>query len=98
MSEAEKGGRLAQRAAMLCQEGRFYRYLDARLRWETGMSIEALPDGTASQQDAIEFLRARCGVASRAELDHRQEAGAMFRRIVTDYQRWVRRQERGRRG
>ena len=93
MTTETKGGRLAAQAGMLCQEPAFLLYLDARLRWETGMTPEALPDGTASTLDAAEFIRARCSVRTRADLDHDQEAAAMFGRIVNDYRRW-----RGRRG
>ena len=84
----QKGGRLAAQAGMLCGERDFLRYLDARLRWETGMTPEALPDGTASELDAAEFIRSRCSVRSRADLDHDQEAASMFRRIQNDYRRW----------
>ena len=88
MTTDTKGGRLAAQAGMLCGERDFLRYLDARLRWETGMTTEALPDGIASELDAAEFIRSRCSVRSRADLDHDQEAAAMFRRIQNDYRRW----------
>lgn len=94
MTDYPKGGQQARRAAMLCQNPRFRLYLDARLRWETGMTLQALPDGTASDLDAAEFIRARCGVRSRAELDHVAEARNMLDRIVSDYQRWERAQRR----
>lgn len=93
MTTETKGGRLAAQAGMLCQQPDFRLYLDARIRWETGMTTEALPDGTASELDAAEFIRSRCSVRSRADLDHDQEAASMFRRIQNDYDRW--RERRG---
>ncbi|APC45971.1 hypothetical protein QHH_59 [Halomonas phage QHHSV-1] len=91
MDDQAKGGTLARQAAMLCQDPAFGLYLDARLRWETSMSPTQIPDGTASDLDAAEFIRQRCGVSSRAELDHNEWAAAMYKRIVNDYSRWKRR-------
>jgi len=88
---AEKGAGIARQAAMLCQDAQFHRYLDARLRWETGMDPQALPDGTATNLDAVEFIRSRCGISSRAQLDHDQEAARMFGRIFADFNRWKQR-------
>jgi hypothetical protein len=88
---AEKGAGIARQAAMLCRDPVFCLYLDARLRWETGMEYQALPDGTASELDAAEFIRSRCSVVSRAELDHNQEAARMFGRIFADFNRWKQR-------
>jgi hypothetical protein len=38
------------------------------------------PANTA--EDAAEFIRARCGVESRAQLDHDREARARFNRYI----------------
>lgn len=91
MSDETKGGRWATRAAMLCRESDFMIYLDHRKRYRLALTIEQLPDGTHTAQDAADALRQACGVASRAELDHNQAATAMFRRIAGDYARWKRR-------
>ncbi len=38
--------------------------------------------GCDSPEDAAEFIRATCGVQSRAELDHNPEAAALFHKRV----------------
>ncbi len=90
----EKGGQQARRAAMLCQNPRFRLYLDQRRRQAHGLGPEQLPDGTHTEQDAADWLRASCGVVSRAEIDHDAHAREMLNRIVADYQRWERQQRR----
>lgn len=90
----EKGGQQARRAAMLCQNPRFRLYLDQRRRRAHGLSLAQLPDGTHTEQDAVDWLRASCGVDSRAEIDHDDRAREMLDRIVADYQRWERQQRR----
>ncbi|NIC05242.1 hypothetical protein [Billgrantia bachuensis] len=89
-----KGGQQAKRAAVLGQNPRFRLYLDDRRRRAYGLSPAQLPDGTHSVQDAADFIRQACGVASRAEIDHSDTARAMLDRIVADYQRWERQQRR----
>jgi hypothetical protein len=91
MSEQPRGGRLAQRAAILGDLPAFGIYLDQRRRWREGLSPAQLPDGTHSPEDAADAIRQACGVASRAELDHNDMAAAMFKRIVSDFGRWKRR-------
>lgn len=87
-----KGGLQARRAAMLCQNPRFGLYLDHRRRQANAMEYRELPDGTHNADDCADWLRAACGVKSRAELDHVAEASNMLARIVNDYQRWERKQ------
>ena len=86
-----KGGPLARQAAMLGELPAFGLYLDQRRRWRQGLSPEQLPDGTHTPQDAADAIREACGVKSRAELDHNEMSGAMFRRIVSDFGSWKRR-------
>ena len=90
------GGRQARRAAMLCNDARFRLYLDARRRHRNGLTLDQLPDGTHSAEDAADFIRDACGVTSRAALDHNAQARQMFVRIVEDYNRWQRRQQQTR--
>lgn len=90
-AERPKGGKLAFQAAQLCELPVFGRYLDARRRWEQRLTPDQLPDGTHSPQDCADELRRRCGISSRAELDHNEQAAAVFKRIVADYGRWKRR-------
>jgi hypothetical protein len=80
-----KGGPLARRAAMLCQDSQFRLYLDRRRRAKFNMDI---PDGTHTELDAREFITQACGIESRAELDHNQAAAAQFRKIMQAYGRY----------
>lgn len=89
-----KGGQQARRAALLCANPRFQLYLDNSRRQAHGFTPSDLPDGTHGEQDAADFVRLACGVASRAEIDHCERALGMLERIVADYQRWER-QQRG---
>ncbi|CAM3308231.1 hypothetical protein [Halomonas lysinitropha] len=92
MTQSEtKGGTLARQAAMLCELPVFGLYLDQRRRWRQGLSPAQLPDGTHTPEDAADALRQACGIQSRAELDHNEQAAAMYRRIVADHMRWKRR-------
>jgi len=94
MPDRMKGGAYARRAAMLCQNPRFWLYLDQRQRRQMGMTPAQLPDGTHNQTDAVEAVRRACGVSSRAQIDHHATAREMLDRIVADYQAWERRQRR----
>lgn len=84
--ESLKGGRLARRAAMLCQDKRFCLYLDRKraVRYPE-MGIE---DGTHTADDARDFIVNACGIESRAELDHNPAAAQMFHKICASFQRW----------
>ena len=92
MSEAVKGGQQARRAAMLCQNKRFWLYLDQRWRYNNALEHREFPDGTFKAAGATRWLRKACGIESRAELDHKDEARAMLERVIADYQRWERQQ------
>lgn len=92
MTTPNKGGHLARRAAMLCQDAAFRLYLDRRRRAKFGLSEAALPDGTHSEQDARDWLCAACQIDSRAELDHNPHAAATFRRLLQRFGRWQYRQ------
>lgn len=73
-----KGGRIARAAAMLCQDEKFWRFLDSRRR---------VVAGTHNQEKARAWLVQACGVKSRAELDHNAEAAQMLRKIIVSFQR-----------
>lgn len=85
----------ARRAAMLGSNPRFRLYLDDRKRQRHNLTLEQLPDGTHSEEDAADTIRQACGIESRLELDINHEARRMLDRIVADYQSWERRQARG---
>ena len=80
---------LAQQAGMLCNLPAFGLYLDARARRDKGLTHEQL--GTHTAEDAADAMRRACGVESRADLDHNEQAAEMFRRIVADFGNWKRR-------
>lgn len=44
---------------------------------------------TDNAEDAAEWVRQACGVTSRAELDHDEDAGAKFREIEAKYKLWL---------
>lgn len=45
---------------------------------------------TSDAEEAADWLRQRCGVESRAHLDHDEEAAAQFRDLKTEYENWLR--------
>jgi len=69
--EKPKGGALAKLAGMWCSDPDFW-------RWASGQVSAPV----RNVNDAAEFLRIFCDVASRAEFDNNQEAGARFQRLV----------------
>ena len=76
--EKPKGGKLAQRAGILCGEKAFQEFLKTR-----GGLI-------STDYDAASFLRIYCGVASRADLDHNPIGGQNFKDLEADYRDWMR--------
>lgn len=73
-----KGGKLSREAAMLCQTGAFW----------TFMKEQAI--GTPrNSEEAADLLRMECGVESRADLDHNEQAAARFREIKGSYEAWM---------
>lgn len=92
MTDDVKGGELARQAGMLCALPAFGLYLDQRRRWRESLTTSQLPDGTHNTEDAAQAIRQACGVTSRAQLDHNEMAGVMFKRIVADFGRWKRRE------
>ncbi|SES12124.1 hypothetical protein SAMN04487958_107180 [Vreelandella subterranea] len=92
MTDKAKGGLQARRAAMLCQNSRFGLYLDQRRRQANDLDRSDLPDGTHTPSDCTDWLRHACGINSRAELDHNDDARAMLDKIMADYNKWERQQ------
>ena len=68
-----KGGKNAQRAGILCNEGAFQRWCDA-----------------GNPGEAADYIRQRCGVTSRAHLDHDEKAARDFREMALEYETWTR--------
>lgn len=67
MTEKRKGGPLSNLAAMLCDNPEFRRMVAVR----TGQPCD-------TNEDARARILERCGVTSRADLDHVPEAEAEF--------------------
>jgi hypothetical protein len=78
-AEKPKGGKLAQRAGILCGEASFRKFM-----FERYGSSSTGADGAAIK------LRHLCCVESRADLDHDLDAGAQFRIIEGQYRDWMR--------
>lgn len=73
-----KGGKLAQQAAIMCNEGAFQQWAAHRMK-----------DGVRTAECAADFIRWRCAVTSRADLDHDEAAGAVFRSMKSEYEAWL---------
>lgn len=70
-----KGGKLAQRAGILCNEGGFRRFLSRQYLLDD--------EGPAG------VVRMVCGIDSRADLDHNAEAAKRFLDLVAAYELWL---------
>jgi hypothetical protein len=71
-----KGGKYAKRAGIVCNEPGFWTFI-------TEIFPQARHHGNAA-----EFVRSYCGVKSRSDLDHNEEAQRRFRGLVADYEFW----------
>lgn len=67
-----KGGKLAQRAGILCQEGAFAVFCKEVHGFD----------------DPVQAIYSICGVSSRAHLDHDEDAGREFVAMSTHYNVW----------
>lgn len=81
-----KGGKLAQRAGILCNEGGFQRFVAERVAKMAGMSQ---PETIIAVEDIAVFIRHYCGVTSRADLDHNEEAARDFLDLEAEYKAWL---------
>ncbi len=70
-----KGGKLAQKAGILCNEGGFRRFLSRQYLLDD--------EGPAG------VVRMVCGIDSRADLDHNAEAAKRFLDLVAAYELWL---------
>jgi hypothetical protein len=76
-----KGGKLAQRAGILCNEGAFWKFLNERYTRE-GDYVESI------NRAAIE-VRKICEISSRLQLDHDEEAARKFKDLESSYKAWM---------
>ena len=77
--EKPKGGKLAMRAGILCNEGGFQKFLSEHDPFYDVVSAER----------AAETVRGKCKVSSRADLDHDEEAARRFRELEAEYHAWL---------
>ena len=78
-----KGGKLCQRASILCNEGSFRTFLvtrDEELKKHFRMLDTIM---------AIDEVREICGVQSRSELDSNPEAAVKFKNLELEYKAWM---------
>jgi hypothetical protein len=43
----------------------------------------------ASKEEAADLIRQKCGIQSRADLDHDEQAAAIFRKMAGNYDLWL---------
>jgi hypothetical protein len=71
--EKPKGGKLAQRAGILCNDPAFRKFIAANLKID---------------RDPADYIRWFCGVNSRAQLDHNEYAANAFFDLEGRYKAW----------
>jgi hypothetical protein len=74
--ERKAGGRIAQRAGIISNEGSFKKFIEDK--YLQGPS-----------EDPASFIRTYCGVKSRADLDHDERAGFAFSNLDRAYTAWM---------
>lgn len=79
-AERLKGGARAKRAGILCNDPAFQ-------NWFHGCGDDDWTADEDRETVTARTLRFECGVDSRADLDHNQEAGQTFDEIVNDFYR-----------
>lgn len=80
--EKHKGGILSMKAAMLCDDPTFCRYVELLGHFRSGYKN--------SHEMAAAFIRLNCGIPSRSELDHNEVAAKLFATIRTEFANWKR--------
>jgi hypothetical protein len=84
--EELKGGPKSKRVAMLCQQADFQDYVAYRIN-SAQVGGERIPDVDPKAADA--WVKGICGIKSKVELDHNEDAWAMFQsRIMSPFIRW----------
>lgn len=77
--EERKPLKLSNRAAMLCNDEPFQKYIDDETAYD-GLTVE----------NCAAAIRMYCGIQSRSELDTDDRAAAAFRKLEADYDHWLR--------
>jgi hypothetical protein len=77
--EEKKGGQLSVLVGKWCKDPKF---------WEWIMQVAIF--SSCNEEVAARYVRDRCGVASRAELDHDAVAAHLFHNIIRiPYSKWL---------
>lgn len=71
-------GPLCQSAIMLAKDERFQKW-----------AVHMVPDFRMCELDASDYIRSRCAVESRKQLDDELEASHQFRQMMREYKRWL---------
>ncbi len=74
----KKGGKLAQDAALICQDYNFQRFAYE----SSGGGVQINGSGAAI------FMRKQCNIESRSELDHNPDAAKKFADLMKWYWKW----------
>lgn len=80
----KKGGPLSQSAAMLCDTQEFRCFLLEKILGMPGRNFKSFPE-----THWADVVRKYCGVTSRAELDHNEQAAKLFHKLVAEYRAWT---------
>lgn len=80
IQETLKGGPLSKEAAGLCKREDFQRF--AAAQDVGGARFNATENGAAT------YIRTRCCVQSRAEIDHDEYADSVFHNIKSEFAKW----------
>lgn len=80
-NDTYKGGKLAQKAGILCGQGAFRQWAATVGEYDGIAMLDA--------DMAADFIRERCGVSSRAHLDHDQVAAKNFNEMNREYEAWL---------
>lgn len=74
-----EGEKLSVRAAALCRQTAFWRFVERRQGY-------AQADDAARLQQAADFVRSYCGITSRSALDTDVVAALAYHRLLAQYQ------------
>jgi hypothetical protein len=81
-NEKLKGGPLSVRSDALARDPNFYEFIKST----EPAYIHASEGGIVKKMR--QYIRARCHVESRAELDHDKEAADKFKKLISSYTQW----------
>jgi len=83
-AEKPKGGPLARLAGQWCQSPDFIAWLRGTTEQDEWMAARGDAESVPYPEIVAELIRRRCGVTSRAELDHNDLAARKFHTLLRD--------------